>query len=111
MREQSPERSQIQSFLGEMKAGAQAQDLAGGRLDPGLAATDKVLNTCLVYDDQGAQVARYDKIHLFDFEQHRTYRKRIPSSRAIRSSPSIPRSGVSGCQLALRPYDSEGCLR
>jgi nitrilase len=26
---------------------------------------NKVRNSCLVYDDQGKQVARYDKIHLF----------------------------------------------
>lgn len=33
-----------------------------------LAATtpDKVRNSCLVYDETGAQVARYDKIHLFN---------------------------------------------
>lgn len=28
----------------------------------------KVLNTTLVYDTQGQQIARYDKIHLFDFQ-------------------------------------------
>ena len=29
---------------------------------------DKVSNSCLVYDDKGNQVARYDKIHLFGLE-------------------------------------------
>jgi nitrilase len=31
------------------------------------ADPDKVLNTSLVYDPQGQRVARYDKIHLFNF--------------------------------------------
>jgi nitrilase len=31
----------------------------------------KVRNTCLVYDDRGALVARYDKIHLFGFDNGR----------------------------------------
>lgn len=29
---------------------------------------EKVRNSCLAYNDQGQQVARYDKIHLFGFE-------------------------------------------
>ena len=31
------------------------------------SVSSKVLNTSLVYDDQGQCVARYDKIHLFGF--------------------------------------------
>ena len=30
--------------------------------------TEKVINTCLVYDDLGVIAGRYDKIHLFDVE-------------------------------------------
>ncbi len=29
---------------------------------------EKIRSSCLLYDDQGAQVGRYDKIHLFDVE-------------------------------------------
>jgi hypothetical protein len=29
---------------------------------------NKVRNSCLVYDDKGKQVARYDKIHLFGLD-------------------------------------------
>ena len=29
---------------------------------------DKIRNSCLVYNDQGKQVARYDKIHLFGLD-------------------------------------------
>ena len=32
------------------------------------ADPDKVRNSCLVYDDEGKRVARYDKIHLFGFD-------------------------------------------
>ena len=50
--------------------------LVGGTLP--LASSDpaKVRAACLVYDDQGRRVARYDKIHLFDVrltENNETY--------------------------------------
>ncbi len=42
--------------------------LVGGSI-PLLASTpDKVMNSCLVFDEHGVQVARYDKIHLFNLE-------------------------------------------
>ncbi len=42
--------------------------LVGGSVPLAASSKDKVLNTSLVYDDQGECVARYDKIHLFGFE-------------------------------------------
>jgi len=42
--------------------------LVGGSVPLVSANPDKVRNSCLVYDDQGKRVARYDKIHLFGFE-------------------------------------------
>lgn len=42
--------------------------IVGGSVPLQAASADKVLNTSLVYDDQGRCVARYDKIHLFGFE-------------------------------------------
>jgi predicted amidohydrolase len=42
--------------------------LVGGSIPLAASVPDKVRNTCLVYDDQGRLVARYDKIHLFGFE-------------------------------------------
>ncbi len=57
----------IQQFLSET---AQKHGIwvVGGSVP--LVADDagKVRNSCLVYDDQGRRVARYDKIHLFGFE-------------------------------------------
>lgn len=42
--------------------------LVGGSVPLVSSRPDKVRNSCLVYDDQGKQVARYDKIHLFGLE-------------------------------------------
>ncbi|RLA35203.1 MAG: carbon-nitrogen hydrolase family protein [Gammaproteobacteria bacterium] len=42
--------------------------LVGGTLPLADDAPERVRAACLVYDDHGQQVARYDKIHLFDVE-------------------------------------------
>jgi deaminated glutathione amidase len=42
--------------------------LVGGTVPLVSSQPDKVRNSCLVYDDKGNQVARYDKIHLFGLE-------------------------------------------
>jgi nitrilase len=58
----------IQDFLA-----AQARDhriwLVGGTLPLAAPEADRVYNTVLVFDPQGRRVARYDKIHLFAFQQ------------------------------------------
>jgi nitrilase len=58
----------IQDFLAAM-AQKHAVWLVGGSLP--LVADDphKLRNSCLVYDDTGRRVARYDKIHLFGFKK------------------------------------------
>jgi len=43
--------------------------LIGGTLPMASGNADKVLNSSLVFDPQGQQVARYDKIHLFNFSR------------------------------------------
>ena len=42
--------------------------LVGGSVPLECPAPDKVWNSCLVFDDTGRRVARYDKIHLFGFD-------------------------------------------
>ena len=42
--------------------------LIGGSIPLTCNNPDKVRNSCLVYDDKGKQVARYDKIHLFGLD-------------------------------------------
>jgi predicted amidohydrolase len=57
----------IQSFLAKT-AKKNGIWIVGGTVP--LAADDpnKVFNSCLVYNDQGQQVSRYDKIHLFGLD-------------------------------------------
>jgi len=66
IREQ-PGQGPIQSFLGEI-ARQHRIWLVGGSIPLAASAPGKVLNSCLVFDEQGEQVARYDKIHLFNLE-------------------------------------------
>jgi nitrilase len=54
----------IQQFLKSM-AKKHKIWLIGGSVPLVSNFPNKVRNSCLVYDDQGQQVARYDKIHLF----------------------------------------------
>jgi nitrilase len=42
--------------------------LVGGSIPMAASVPSKVRNTCLVFDERGQQVARYDKIHLFNLE-------------------------------------------
>jgi predicted amidohydrolase len=64
VREQ-PGQGPIQNFLSEM-ARKHRMWLVGGSIPLAASTPDKVRNSLLVYDETGAQVARYDKIHLFN---------------------------------------------
>ena len=66
VREQ-PGQGPIQSFLSET-ARQNKVWLVGGSIPLVASTPDKVMNTCLVFDEHGEQVARYDKIHLFNLE-------------------------------------------
>ncbi len=57
----------IQEFLAQT-ARKHGIWIVGGSVPLVASSPKKVLNTSLVYDDQGKCVARYDKIHLFGFE-------------------------------------------
>lgn len=56
-----------QNFLSEM-ARKHRIWIVGGSIPLVANAPDKVRNTCLVFDEHGKQVARYDKIHLFNLD-------------------------------------------
>jgi nitrilase len=64
---ETPGDGAIQQFLSET-ARLHKIWLVGGSIPLAAGAEDKVLNSCLVYDETGAQVGRYDKIHLFNLE-------------------------------------------
>ena len=57
----------IQSFL-SAQARRHKVWIVGGSAPLEASTPDKVRNACLVYNQAGERVARYDKIHLFGFE-------------------------------------------
>lgn len=63
---ETPGDGPLQAFLAET-ARRHGIWLVGGSLPLAGRVPDKSLNSCLVFDDRGRQVARYDKIHLFGF--------------------------------------------
>lgn len=60
-------KGQIQDFLSQT-AKKHKIWLIGGSVPLVSNFPNKVRNSCLVYDDKGKQVARYDKIHLFGLD-------------------------------------------
>jgi len=60
-------RGPVQAFLSRM-AKKHKIWLIGGSVPLEARAANKVRNSCLVYDERGKQVARYDKIHLFGLD-------------------------------------------
>lgn len=77
----------VQRFLSE-QARAHGLWLAGGTLPLATSDAARVHNTSLVFDPQGACVARYDKIHLFGFDTGAEHfdeaRTILPGSRPVR---------------------------
>lgn len=55
----------IQDFLSE-QASKHGLWIVGGTIPLVADDADKIRGACLLFDDQGQRVARYDKIHLFD---------------------------------------------
>jgi len=75
----------IQTFLSKM-AKKHKIWLIGGSVPLTSNFPNKVRNSCLVYDDKGKQVARYDKIHLFGLDlgnEHYHEEKTIESGNSI----------------------------
>ena len=64
---EEPGQGPIQAFLSST-ARRLGIWIVGGSVPLVASVPDKVRNSCLVYDDTGKQIARYDKIHLFGFE-------------------------------------------
>jgi len=64
---EKPNDGPIQSFLSKMARDYEIW-LIGGTVPLASNFPNKVRNSCLVYNDKGEQVARYDKIHLFGLD-------------------------------------------
>lgn len=70
---EEPGAGPIQNFLSET-AKRLGIWLVGGSVPLVSPDPDKIYNSCLVYSDEGKQVARYDKIHLFGLSmEHERY--------------------------------------
>ncbi|WP_372987593.1 carbon-nitrogen hydrolase family protein [Marinobacter sp.] len=69
----------------------------------GTGIEDRVRATCLVYDDQGQEVGRYDKIHLFDAkveDAHGQYRESDtfePGEQVVTIDTPVGKLGMAIC--------------
>ena len=90
----------IQSFLSET-ARKNNIWLVGGSIPLVASSPDKVLNTCLVFNDLGVQVARYDKIHLFNLvlgnEQYHEARTIESGNQVVVVDSPFGRIGLAIC--------------
>ena len=90
----------IQKFLSDT-ARAHKIWIIGGSVPLACDDPKKVRNSCLVYDDKGKQVARYDKIHLFGFnmgdENYSEERTIEPGSAVQTLETPFGRIGLSIC--------------
>ena len=75
--------------------------LVGGSIPMACDDPGKVRNACLVYDESGKRVARYDKIHLFGFEmgEERYSEERTidPGERVVTVESPYGKLGISVC--------------
>ena len=75
--------------------------IIGGSVPLQASVPEKVRNVCLVYDGEGKLVARYDKIHLFGYDngQERYVESRTiePGDRVVAIESPFGRIGLSVC--------------
>ena len=92
----------IQAFLSE-QAARHGVWIVGGTIPLATADPTRVRAACLVYDDRGLRVARYDKIHLFDVslsEANETYRESDtiePGDQLVVIDSPFGRMGLAVC--------------
>jgi predicted amidohydrolase len=99
---EQPGQGPIQAFLSQ-QAKRHGVWVVGGTLPMATNSPQRVRAACLVVDDQGQQVARYDKIHLFDVsirETNETYRESDtiePGDQPVVIETPFGRLGVAVC--------------
>ncbi len=90
----------IQNFLSEVALEHKIW-LVGGSIPMVADTTNKMRNACLVYDDKGRQVARYDKIHLFNLnignEHYHEGRTIEPGRQVVVVDSPFGRIGLAIC--------------
>lgn len=101
----SPDAAVMQDFMAQ-QAQQHAVYLIGGTVPISAPERDKVYNSSLVFDPQGQQVTRYDKIHLFDFTNGAESYRESASILAGRKPTSFAVTNAFGtefqpCKVAL----------
>jgi deaminated glutathione amidase len=90
----------IQAFLARM-AKKHKIWLVGGSVPLEASVANKVRNSCLVYDERGKLVARYDKIHLFGLdlgnERYQEAKLIEPGDKVVVINSPFGRIGLSVC--------------
>ena len=93
----------VQAFLAEQAARHRLW-LVGGTIPLRTAADDdRVRAACLLFDDRGRQVARYDKVHLFDVqvvggtERYAESATIEPGERYVVADTPVARLGLAVC--------------
>jgi predicted amidohydrolase len=90
----------IQRFLSRM-AKKHHIWLIGGSVPLEASVANRVRNSCLVYDERGKQVARYDKIHLFGLdlgnERYQEANLIEPGDKVVVVNTPFGRIGLSIC--------------
>ena len=90
----------MQDFLSE-QARRHKVWIVGGSVPLESADPDRVRNSCLVYNQKGERVARYDKIHLFGFdmgqERYTEQRTIEPGSAVCTVESPYGKLGISVC--------------
>jgi len=90
----------IQRFLSKISKKHEVW-IIGGSIPLESAVPGKVRNACLVFDDKGKQVARYDKIHLFGLnlgnEHYREENTIEPGNKIVVVETPFGKIGLSIC--------------
>ncbi len=95
-------RGPIQDFLAA-RAREHGIWIVGGTLPLAAPAADKVYAACLLFDAQGKQVARYDKMHLFDVmleqsgERYAESQTIAPGEQVVVADTPFGRLGLAVC--------------
>lgn len=92
----------LQSFLSEAAAKYHIW-IVGGTVPLRDAGSQRVRASCLVYDDRGRRVARYDKIHMFDVvlpganERYEESATIVPGEEVVVIETPVGRMGLAVC--------------
>lgn len=100
--QEQPGQGPIQDFLAE-QASKHGVWIVGGTIPLQSDEPDRIRAACLLYNDKGEQVARYDKVHLFDVhleENAETYNESQtiqPGREAVVVDTPFGRLGMAVC--------------